>query len=460
MTNYFAQYPVLGGGGGGGAVWGSITGTLSNQTDLQNALNAKWTIGGNTGNNLVLGTTGDGTSWQMQTAASTTGNTGNINVYTGDAKQGSINSTAGYWQVTTGAGWNAALNITTPGAIIGVSGGNLIQSGSIFLRGGDGGPQGGDIDINAGDCDTTGAATNNNGGHLFLTAGVGVITTYGQRPGGSIALYGGGPSGQGGVSITAGTYGSQPGGGGITIADSDPATPGSGFIQINSGQDAMTNSCFIQVGPCYNSSGGDILLYPSPTGNIVLQNGGSSEIQAWCSISMKAAKPINFLDGPNTHYVSIGAPSSINTSYSLFWPTDPSPGIGYTFADAGGGQLGWQLFTTFADLSSALGGYAALSGAAFSGNVQLTGLNSQVLCTDASGNIIGVPSGSIGPVVNNGSGSFTYFQTGTSGSSAFTANASANIFYLESTSTGGIGTTEYSFPDLVAALKNMYAISA
>lgn len=30
-----------GGGGGGDAVWGSITGTLSNQSDLQNALNAK-----------------------------------------------------------------------------------------------------------------------------------------------------------------------------------------------------------------------------------------------------------------------------------------------------------------------------------------------------------------------------------------------------------------------------------
>lgn len=30
-----------GGGGGGGASWGAITGTLSNQTDLQNALNAK-----------------------------------------------------------------------------------------------------------------------------------------------------------------------------------------------------------------------------------------------------------------------------------------------------------------------------------------------------------------------------------------------------------------------------------
>ena len=32
---------VIGGGGGGGATWGSITGTLSSQTDLQNALDAK-----------------------------------------------------------------------------------------------------------------------------------------------------------------------------------------------------------------------------------------------------------------------------------------------------------------------------------------------------------------------------------------------------------------------------------
>ena len=33
--------PATGGGGGGEAVWGGITGTLSNQTDLKNALDAK-----------------------------------------------------------------------------------------------------------------------------------------------------------------------------------------------------------------------------------------------------------------------------------------------------------------------------------------------------------------------------------------------------------------------------------
>lgn len=36
--------PIINSGGGGGGVWGSITGVLSNQTDLQNNLNLKKTI--------------------------------------------------------------------------------------------------------------------------------------------------------------------------------------------------------------------------------------------------------------------------------------------------------------------------------------------------------------------------------------------------------------------------------
>ena len=39
MSGYL-QKP--GSGGVGGGTWGSITGTLSNQTDLQNALNLKY----------------------------------------------------------------------------------------------------------------------------------------------------------------------------------------------------------------------------------------------------------------------------------------------------------------------------------------------------------------------------------------------------------------------------------
>jgi len=39
MATYFIKLPLSSGGGGG--TWGSITGTLSNQTDLQTALNLK-----------------------------------------------------------------------------------------------------------------------------------------------------------------------------------------------------------------------------------------------------------------------------------------------------------------------------------------------------------------------------------------------------------------------------------
>lgn len=49
------------GGGGGEAVWGSITGTLSNQTDLQNALNAK------AADNSVIKTSGNQTATGIKT---------------------------------------------------------------------------------------------------------------------------------------------------------------------------------------------------------------------------------------------------------------------------------------------------------------------------------------------------------------------------------------------------------
>ena len=60
------------GGGGGGASWGDITGTLSSQTDLQTALNAKQ-------NTLTLTTTGS------SGAATLDGSTLNIPQYSGGA---------------------------------------------------------------------------------------------------------------------------------------------------------------------------------------------------------------------------------------------------------------------------------------------------------------------------------------------------------------------------------------
>ena len=64
MTNLTDARPdVFGGGtsGGGSASWGSITGTLSTQTDLQNALNLKVTIGGNPTTNCIGMYTGPST---------------------------------------------------------------------------------------------------------------------------------------------------------------------------------------------------------------------------------------------------------------------------------------------------------------------------------------------------------------------------------------------------------------
>jgi hypothetical protein len=62
----------VGGGGGGGGTWGSITGTLSEQTDLQTALNAKAALShthGNISNTGTIGSTAD------QVLVTTTGGT-------------------------------------------------------------------------------------------------------------------------------------------------------------------------------------------------------------------------------------------------------------------------------------------------------------------------------------------------------------------------------------------------
>jgi hypothetical protein len=69
VNNVYAK--VVYGSGGGSSVWGGITGTLSSQTDLQNALNAKQ-------NTLTLTTTGS------SGASTLIGNTLNIPQYSGN----------------------------------------------------------------------------------------------------------------------------------------------------------------------------------------------------------------------------------------------------------------------------------------------------------------------------------------------------------------------------------------
>ena len=89
----------LASGGGGGATWGSITGTLSTQTDLQSALDAKQ-------DTLILTTTGS------SGAATLVGSTLNIPEYGGGVTD--FTSTAGtFINVTTNAAATGSVSIGT-----------------------------------------------------------------------------------------------------------------------------------------------------------------------------------------------------------------------------------------------------------------------------------------------------------------------------------------------------------
>ena len=81
------------GGGGGGGTWGSITGTLSNQTDLQNALNAKQNLVSTPTNNDILLTNDSGQAIDsgISISTSSTANTDNL-LMTAKAVQTALSS--------------------------------------------------------------------------------------------------------------------------------------------------------------------------------------------------------------------------------------------------------------------------------------------------------------------------------------------------------------------------------
>lgn len=70
-----SQYVLSSGGGGGGGTWGSITGTLSDQTDLQNALDAKMDKVVSTDNAIARF---DGVAGDVQNSAVTIDDTANL----------------------------------------------------------------------------------------------------------------------------------------------------------------------------------------------------------------------------------------------------------------------------------------------------------------------------------------------------------------------------------------------
>lgn len=121
----FQQYQTsswvsIGGGGGGSVAWGSITGTLSDQTDLQNALNAKQdTLVSGTNIKTINGTSilGSGNISVSASAAGTSGqiqynNSGALGGFTasGDA---TIDTSTGAVSVTKTGGVSFAASATT-----------------------------------------------------------------------------------------------------------------------------------------------------------------------------------------------------------------------------------------------------------------------------------------------------------------------------------------------------------
>jgi len=93
------------GGGGGGGTWGSITGTLSNQTDLQNALNAKQ-------NTITTGTTAQYFRGDLSLATFPT----NVSTFTNDSGYITSSALSGYLQNNVGiAGGTTLIGGTASG---------------------------------------------------------------------------------------------------------------------------------------------------------------------------------------------------------------------------------------------------------------------------------------------------------------------------------------------------------
>jgi hypothetical protein len=198
----YVRYPPVSGGGGGGAVWGAITGTLSAQTDLQAALNAKLTQGGDSfGAAVVVGSndsnelqfktnnvihlrlqvssaailsppdqTGTGRAAQFLAGTSTTGVGGALTLRAG---AGATGFAGGGFTITGGTGSGATTSSSTLQG--GVNTGAAGLGGLLIVQGGTttGGGTGGDLRLRAGYGTSGGGAS----GVITMRTGTGVSGT-------------------------------------------------------------------------------------------------------------------------------------------------------------------------------------------------------------------------------------------------------------------------------------------
>lgn len=127
------------GGGGGGGTWGSITGTLSNQTDLQNALNLKYdasnpagyitssALSGYTPTSRTItinGTTQDLSSnrtWTIAVPTKTSDLTNDSGFITSSALSPYLPLTGAIYATTTGNGLSLTTSTLTTGSLVSLS---------------------------------------------------------------------------------------------------------------------------------------------------------------------------------------------------------------------------------------------------------------------------------------------------------------------------------------------------
>jgi hypothetical protein len=110
-------------GTGGASVWGTITGTLSDQTDLQAALNAISSSGVQDGNKGSITVASSGTVWTINSGAITNA------MLAGSIEDGKISSAAT---------WNAKQDALVSGTNIKtINGESILGSGNIEVSGGD-----------------------------------------------------------------------------------------------------------------------------------------------------------------------------------------------------------------------------------------------------------------------------------------------------------------------------------
>lgn len=104
-------------GGTSSVSWGAINGTLSNQTDLQTALNAKYAVGG------ALGTPSSGTLTSCTGLPLTTGVVGNLPITNLNSGTSASSSTFwrgdGTWATPAGAGTVTSVSVTTANGVSG-----------------------------------------------------------------------------------------------------------------------------------------------------------------------------------------------------------------------------------------------------------------------------------------------------------------------------------------------------